>query len=312
MTDVFLSYASEDREHAQQLALALEHAGFSVWWDRHIVIGEAYDQAIERELETARSVIVLWSANSVASEWVKNEAGVAAERGVLLPAMLEQVKLPLEFRRKQTADLSGWNANPDHPGFQGLLHAVSVAAGRETAGMPQAEIIRPLPAKRRSGKAAMSLAGLLVCGLALYAWMLLKEDSSSADIADRSASAAEATAAASEVETRDFPASTPVDRTPVADLVAGTYYGAVIADSQGSSRNGVTVTLSKVDAWTVRVTSDYARIQPMEITIDRIGDTVVQAGGNTAFYLRLDREPVDLQFSPVGDFNYAGVKVDDE
>jgi hypothetical protein len=68
MTDLFLSYASEDREQASKLASSLEECGWSVWWDRKIVAGETFDQVIERELETAKSVVVLWSKNSIASE----------------------------------------------------------------------------------------------------------------------------------------------------------------------------------------------------------------------------------------------------
>lgn len=34
-------------------------------WDRKIIIGQAFDQAIERELENAKSVIVLWSEHSI-------------------------------------------------------------------------------------------------------------------------------------------------------------------------------------------------------------------------------------------------------
>ena len=105
MTDVFISYASEDRERAREVASALETRGWSVWWDRKIVVGQPFDQVIEHELETAKCVVVLWSKDSILSEWVKNEAAVAAERGVLVPALIDNVKLPLEFRRKQTADL---------------------------------------------------------------------------------------------------------------------------------------------------------------------------------------------------------------
>ena len=133
MTDVFLSYASEDRERAATLARALEASGWSVWWDRKIVAGHAFDQAIERELDTARSVVVLWSASSVASEWVKNEAAAAAERGVLVPALIERVKIPLEFRRKQTADLVDWTGDATHEGFQGLCAGIADRLGRNSA-----------------------------------------------------------------------------------------------------------------------------------------------------------------------------------
>jgi hypothetical protein len=124
MTDVFISYASEDRKQALALANALGACGWSIWWDRKIIAGQTFDQAIERELEMARSVVVLWSKASIASEWVKNEAAAAAERGVLIPALIENVRLPLEFRRKQTADLIGWDGSRSHSGFQALCDGI--------------------------------------------------------------------------------------------------------------------------------------------------------------------------------------------
>jgi TIR domain-containing protein len=44
VTDIFISYASEDRERAGQLAQAFGAMGWSVWWDRRIIVGKAYDQ----------------------------------------------------------------------------------------------------------------------------------------------------------------------------------------------------------------------------------------------------------------------------
>jgi hypothetical protein len=97
MADVFISYASEDRERAGKFASALSAHGWSVWWDRKIITGQAFDIVIERELESAKSVVVLWSKHSIESEWVKNEASVAAERGILVPALIDEVILPLDF-----------------------------------------------------------------------------------------------------------------------------------------------------------------------------------------------------------------------
>ena len=48
-----------------------------------------------------------------------------AERGVLLPVLIERVIVPLEFRRRQTADLIGWDGDPAHSGFQALCRGVS-------------------------------------------------------------------------------------------------------------------------------------------------------------------------------------------
>ncbi len=142
MTDVFISYASEDRTRARKLAEALEAKGFSVWWDRNIIAGQTYDEVIEHELETATSVVVLWSKHSVISEWVKNEAQVAVERGRLVPALIDAVKPPLEFRRKQTVDLVDWDGDLGHPGLDTLHRGISAHVARESPTQPPSDAAR--------------------------------------------------------------------------------------------------------------------------------------------------------------------------
>ncbi len=133
MSDIFISYAREDLDRARRLASALESRGWSVWWDRRIVAGQTFDQAIERELDSARSVVVLWSKDSIESEWTKNEATAAAERNVLVPALLDDVRIPLEFRRKQTANLIGWDGDASHEGFQALCEGIAGRIGAPSA-----------------------------------------------------------------------------------------------------------------------------------------------------------------------------------
>ena len=141
MSDVFISYAREDLERARLLATALESRGRSVWWDRHIVAGQTFDQTIERELESAKSVVVLWSKDSIESEWTKNEATVASERNVLVPALLDDVRIPLEFRRKQTANLIDWDGDVSHEGFQALCEGIAGRLGAASV----AATVRVLP-----------------------------------------------------------------------------------------------------------------------------------------------------------------------
>ncbi len=126
MSDVFISYASADRDRAAGIAAALSAGGWRVWWDRQIPAGRAYDQVIEQAIDDARCVVVLWSVTSTASEWVKTEAAEGARRQILVPVLLDAVKLPLEFRRLQAADLTSWDGSPDHREFRKLAQAVAL------------------------------------------------------------------------------------------------------------------------------------------------------------------------------------------
>ena len=120
MADVFLSYSSTDRERVRPIVAALEAEGFSVWWDRSIVPGSAFESEIEREIEAARCVVVIWSNASVGSQWVQGEAAEGLQRGILVPVMLEDVRPPLLFRHHDAADFRKWRGNADDPELQRL------------------------------------------------------------------------------------------------------------------------------------------------------------------------------------------------
>jgi hypothetical protein len=125
MSEIFVSYATGDRNKATIVAEALQRQGWSVWWDRSILVGEEFSHVIEKELDAARCVIVLWSRLSVDSRWVRDEASEAATRGTLLPALIEEVTIPLGFRQIQTCYLQGWEGDLLHAGFNQLLKAVA-------------------------------------------------------------------------------------------------------------------------------------------------------------------------------------------
>ena len=121
MSDIFLSYATGDRPRTRLLVEALESQGWSVWWDRTIAPGRTFDSVIEKSLAEARCVVVLWSKASVSSDWVKTEAAEAARRRVLVPVLIDEVTVPLEFRRVQAARaLPGRWARPQSRSGRGL------------------------------------------------------------------------------------------------------------------------------------------------------------------------------------------------
>jgi len=129
MADIFISYDSDDRPRVQPLAEALEKQGWSVFWDRTILPGRDFAKVIEEELEQAKSVVVLWSHNSIASKWVKDEAAEGDKRGILVPVFIDDVQAPMGMRGIQAANLINWNNQTDHSEFTALINAIFKKAG---------------------------------------------------------------------------------------------------------------------------------------------------------------------------------------
>lgn len=137
--DVFISYASADREHAARLAGTLARAGYAVWWDRTIPPGRVFDEVIQEAIAAARCMLVLWSRESVQSNWVKTEAAEGAARHMLVPVLIEQVSPPIEFKRLQAADLTRWEGNPEDTRYLQLQAAVArLVSGEQRRGQAQA------------------------------------------------------------------------------------------------------------------------------------------------------------------------------
>ncbi len=143
MADIFVSYSSTDRERAKVLAEAIEMQGWSVWWDRKIPLGKSWDQVIEEQVDAARCIIVLWSTDSIASSWVKTEAREGKARGILIPVLIDAVKIPLEFRHMQAADLTAWRAGTPSGEFDVLLAHI---AGMLASPPQERKMARAAPA----------------------------------------------------------------------------------------------------------------------------------------------------------------------
>lgn len=132
MADVFISYASEDRNRVRPLAEALIERGINVWWDRSLAAGQDYTAIIEKELKDAKAVIVVWTQSSANSTFVRDEAGRARDEGRLVPVMLDQVQIPLGFGAFQAEDFTRWNGGANAPQMQLLVEVLSAKlSGRE-------------------------------------------------------------------------------------------------------------------------------------------------------------------------------------
>ena len=133
MADVFISYSRDDRAHAETIAQALQAEGYSVWWDPDIRPGETWDAVIDRELHAAACVIVVWSATSIASKWVRAEATAADNRQVLVPVRLDATSLPVPFNLIQTEDLIAWSGDRTADCWQRIMLQVAALCGERSA-----------------------------------------------------------------------------------------------------------------------------------------------------------------------------------
>ncbi|WP_298190588.1 hypothetical protein [Novosphingobium sp.] len=104
-------------------------------------------------------------------------------------------------------------------------------------------------------------------------------------------------------------ADPPARKPDLADMMAGTWHGDVISDSQGSSRSDVTLTLIRTGPNQVRITSDYPRLPVVTVTIERAMQMVVNANGDTAFAYDTTKQPPKLDVSFHNEVSWSGVKV---
>jgi TolB-like protein len=165
---LFISYSRTDLDRARPVIDLLEQGGFDVWWDGRLEGGENFLQTTENALESCACVVVLWSATSVNSHWVRDEAQRGRERGCLVPLTIDGTFAPLGFRQFQLLDISAWDGKPDSAEAARILVAVRAKAGG--ASPPAAPVqsrpdpVLPAPAAQQTGGLALSRRTLMIGG----------------------------------------------------------------------------------------------------------------------------------------------------
>lgn len=145
MADIFLSYTEKDRDAVRRLAEMLQSVGWSVWWDRRIPAGLTWRSVLDRELQSMRCMVVLWSLHSVQSEWVCEEAAEGRRLGRLVPVAIDRVRPPAGFREIQAADLVDWDGSRDFVGLQRLVEDIERLIGKPGVQTQEASILRSRP-----------------------------------------------------------------------------------------------------------------------------------------------------------------------
>lgn len=154
MADVFVSYAREDQARVEPIVKAIEAAGLTVWWDKDIGGGSDFVFDTEKELDDAAACVVCWSADSVTSRWVRDEASAAAEQDKLIPVQFDIDRPPMGFRQFQLIDFTRWWGKASAPCFEKLIAAIRMRTDKRPGEASAADAsIAVLPFVNLSGDA---------------------------------------------------------------------------------------------------------------------------------------------------------------
>ncbi len=116
MTDIFLSYAGEDRERVRPIRDALAAEGFDVFWDREAPPDRERHEWIGQQLDAAHCAMVFWSRHSAASDDIVREALAAKSSGKLIPILLEPLEsghLPMGLYTAQASVIPQEGLTPE-------------------------------------------------------------------------------------------------------------------------------------------------------------------------------------------------------
>ena len=133
MSQVFISYSRRDETDVSLLARKLEDAGHKIWLDRSAIQGGAkWQEEIVRGIERANVFMIVLSPQSVASENVERELGLAhVTRKRILPVILQRVTVPprLQYALAEL-EIIDVSAEDIAAGSQRVLQAIASTGAR--------------------------------------------------------------------------------------------------------------------------------------------------------------------------------------
>lgn len=158
---VFISFKTQEREFAFRLKTALNNAGYKVWWQEEIQCAQEWHGEIDKAIQVAGAIVVLWSRQSMLSPWVRHEASQAIVKNVYAPVRIEIIEIDSPYNRLQATDIINWTGDINNPGFQNLLHRLHEL-------MPP-----PVPAWRQATQFAWKQRGIIVLSVIAAVALLL-------------------------------------------------------------------------------------------------------------------------------------------
>jgi hypothetical protein len=175
MADVFISYAHQDSDTVQELAPALEAAGYSTWYyEDKGALGASYLRQIDEEIERCQAVVVVISPESVGSDQVSKEVVRAHEgRKKFIPVRRgishddfrkRQPEWRMAFGAAVSAEVPDEGVTPLVPRIVAGLRKLGVEPGAPPA-LPSARGAAAPPRGKPAGAATAVAAAVGALGL---------------------------------------------------------------------------------------------------------------------------------------------------
>lgn len=135
MADVFISYARQERDRAEQIKSKLDELKLDLFFDiESIDGGAAFPVVLTKALDGSRAVLACCSPYYFTRPWCMSEAHEGATRGILVPVILERFERtapPLNLRGLNFLDLSDWSGGDDHEDWNRALLTLGKLVGRD-------------------------------------------------------------------------------------------------------------------------------------------------------------------------------------
>lgn len=127
MSNIFISYSKKDTELANSIRLNLKSEGYDVWWDNNLIAGNPWEEEIHNALKKSEIILILWTNNSIKSDWVKHEASIAKLKGNLIQVFIDDISfIPSIFQTIQSSNLTDWNMRENDTSFVALLESIKL------------------------------------------------------------------------------------------------------------------------------------------------------------------------------------------
>lgn len=132
--EVFVSYDRQDRSIVQEIIKYLEENDIITWWDDKITATSSdYSNEISSAIVASQCFIVVWTANSVDSQWVRGEVSTAVssstERPKVIHLSVGNPEIPMEYRTCQVTPVITSNEKIDEKSLSKIHEFIKKVIG---------------------------------------------------------------------------------------------------------------------------------------------------------------------------------------